>query len=233
LRRQGQPAAARPVAQQALELARASSDLRSEAQARVLLGEAYIQLGDPLAGEEQLREALGQARHLQDGRLTYMALAYMGRAAEAQGAPGRAIELYEEGLSLIEQVGDPTLQTVVLRDIAGAAIDVGQLGYARRRLTESLSLSPNIREVAPALAKAARLAAVEGKAERAVRLAGAAMTLREPIHSRLQRTDEVQLEKRLATAREVLGTEAAAAALANGQAMSLEVALAYVLEDLN
>lgn len=82
------------------------------------------------------------------------------------------------------------------------------------------------------LAKAAGLAAAEGKPRRALRLAGSAVGLRQLVHAQLQHTDETILERQLLAARGAMTGDEAEAALGAGQAMSAEEAVGYALEDL-
>ena len=67
--------------------------------------------------------------------------------------------------------------------------------------------------------------------ERVRRLAGCAVALRQPTGAPRRAEQAAALERCLSTARQGLTPEAAAAAWAAGQAMSLEQAIAYVLEE--
>jgi DNA-binding NarL/FixJ family response regulator len=86
--------------------------------------------------------------------------------------------------------------------------------------------------VGRALAQSAGLAAIEGKSERACRLAGAAIGVLENAGGALHETERAQMDNRLASARHQLGTASAAAALMQGKSMRPEAAVAYALEDL-
>jgi len=75
------------------------------------------------------------------------------------------------------------------------------------------------------------LAAAQGQPERALHLAGAAAALRETIGAPLPPTEQEEFERHLEMARQTLDEEAAAKALANGRAMTLEQAIEYALQE--
>jgi hypothetical protein len=76
----------------------------------------------------------------------------------------------------------------------------------------------------------ASLAAAEGAPRRATRIAGATSALIERTGIHVQRSERGRYERWLATARHELGADLASAAWVEGQAMSLDEALAYALE---
>ena len=75
----------------------------------------------------------------------------------------------------------------------------------------------------------AALAAIEPQPERAMRLAGSAVSLREAIGAPLDPTEQAQFERALASARETLGEIRAAALWIEGEDMTLEQAIEYAL----
>jgi DNA-binding CsgD family transcriptional regulator len=79
------------------------------------------------------------------------------------------------------------------------------------------------------LAEFAALAAAEGLPASAVRLAGATARLTQQTGIPVQHSERVRYERWLATARQELGEELAAEALAEGSQMRLEQAIAYAL----
>ena len=76
----------------------------------------------------------------------------------------------------------------------------------------------------------AALAAAEGQAARAIRLAGAAAGLREAVGARMSMHLEPELVRGLEPARRILGKAVQQAAWAEGLAMTQEQAIAYALE---
>jgi hypothetical protein len=73
------------------------------------------------------------------------------------------------------------------------------------------------------------LAALQGEAERALRLVGAASALRESIGQPLSSVEGAKLERMLEPARQQLGETGQAAAWSAGRAMSLEEAVSSAL----
>jgi DNA-binding CsgD family transcriptional regulator len=104
----------------------------------------------------------------------------------------------------------------------------GELGDARAQLAEALSLSQrmgNRRRTAFTLSAIATLAAVDGEAERAVRLDAAASAAIAAMGAVLPRPMRESYIPHLERARETLGVAAAERASAAGQTMSLAQAV--------
>jgi hypothetical protein len=99
---------------------------------------------------------------------------------------------------------------------------------------ESLTIA-RARGFRPLLARGlesfAGVAAAQGQARRALRLAGAAAALREAMDAPLPPPERAVHEQRLEPTRQALGEPAAAATWAAGQALSLEEAVAEALAD--
>jgi hypothetical protein len=122
----------------------------------------------------------------------------------------------------------------VLYDLGIVALHHGDLGAARERFQESLAMKRDFgdkRGLAYSLEGFAILAAVQGRAERAARLFGAAEVLREAINSPLPPPDRVLYDRYVTPARAGRAQEAFAAAWAQGQTMMLEEAIAFALEE--
>jgi non-specific serine/threonine protein kinase len=75
------------------------------------------------------------------------------------------------------------------------------------------------------------LAVAEARHERALKLTGAAHSLREEIASPLVPSDQERLDQRLSEARHALGSAAAFAAFAEGGRLSFEDAIRFALEE--
>jgi DNA-binding NarL/FixJ family response regulator len=82
---------------------------------------------------------------------------------------------------------------------------------------------------APALGLLAQLALAEGRPSRALRLAGAAIGLREEQQARLAPTEAAELDVVIASARARLSAVAAAQAWAEGRELTAEQAVAYAV----
>ncbi len=109
----------------------------------------------------------------------------------------------------------------------------GDYAAARSLYNESLTISRELGDkpvLVQLLEDIGGLAAQEEQMERALRLVGAAMVLREAIGARLPPAEQERLEGMLESARQPLGEAAAAAAMAEGRAMSLEQAIEYAFQ---
>jgi len=84
--------------------------------------------------------------------------------------------------------------------------------------------------IANALEELAKLAGVKGQRERAVRLLGAAESLREAIGAPMYLPERSDYEQIVTELRSALGDEAFAVAWEEGRTMTLEQAIAYALE---
>ena len=89
------------------------------------------------------------------------------------------------------------------------------------------------RNIAAALIGLARVAEASGRPERSARLLGAAHALLEAIGARLGVVHRTEQERCEAAVRAHLGAAALAAAWAEGQAMTLEQASNFALEEGN
>jgi hypothetical protein len=143
----------------------------------------------------------------------------------------RARALFEESATALRQVGDKLMLARALEEIAVVAQILKEENLVPSALEESLSL---LREAEDTLAFAewleirARIASLQGEAEQAARLHGAAAAQREQIGAP-QAPDEAKLcERDLAAARAQLG-EHWQATWEAGRSMSLEQAVAAAL----
>jgi hypothetical protein len=108
----------------------------------------------------------------------------------------------------------------------------GDYATARSLYQESLAIRRQLgdkRGIALTLEVLVRLVAAQAQWECALRLAGVAAALREAIGAPLSPTEQARLERHLEIARQVLGEEVSARALADGRVMTLEQAIEYSL----
>jgi tetratricopeptide (TPR) repeat protein len=114
--------------------------------------------------------------------------------------------------------------------MAEKRMDAAQ-AYLREALVSGRE-SGDLANLAVIVEAVAGLAAVLGESERAARLGGAAEALRRLIGAPLPGVEQRKTrDRQLAPAREALGEEAFARAWADGQAMTLEQAVEYALQD--
>jgi DNA-binding CsgD family transcriptional regulator len=116
-----------------------------------------------------------------------------------------------------------------LHNLGCLALDQGDYAAARDWLTQGLTSRSEYDSLGfvHALAEFATLAAAQGLPEAALRLAGATAALTQRTGIVVQPNERRRYDRWLATARQALGEEVAAAAWAEGQQMRLGQAVAY------
>jgi predicted ATPase/DNA-binding CsgD family transcriptional regulator len=156
----------------------------------------------------------------------------LGGVARARGDYQAAISHYQGALSLYQEIDARPEIARCLAGIASVALIQGDLGLCRASLTESLALSLATGQrlpVARGLEAFAALEARAGDAERAARLAGAALELRSAAGHPPSAGAGARLEDLLDPARRSLGELRATALLDEGRAMSADEAVAYAM----
>ncbi|HYN88621.1 MAG TPA: tetratricopeptide repeat protein, partial [Ardenticatenaceae bacterium] len=135
---------------------------------------------------------------------------------------------------LMREMGDRQGAARALNNLGRLAHLQGDYAAAQALYEESLALRREMgdkRGVAESLSGLAAVAGVgHGKAELAARLAAAAHSLLELMGSKLDRTEQAVYDQGVAAARRELDEDAFAAAWNEGQAMTLDEAVAYALE---
>ncbi len=235
LMRRGDPGAARPLLEEAVTLARLLDDGSLLMFALNYLGQVHVQEGNLAGARSALEEGLALAE--QGASLPYWprnrALYDFGELAEAHGDWSAALSFYERSLKLAREQGDGW-RSVVLRRLGQVALNRGDVAAAHDALTESLEVASDWGQpgwsIAPTLAHMASLAVAKAEPDRALRLAAAAVALREKYQARLPLRDTARLEAGISYARGVLGEVDAADAWAAGYAMPADQAVAYALE---
>lgn len=158
----GDPAAATPRLEEALELFREQEELRGEAAALSALGTAYRTRGYLQRAVELFDQAAERVRRLERPRIE--ALVQVERAALMLelDRPEEALESYQRALELYRGMGDARSAAVALRGIADAGVRSGDLDLAEAAAREALSV---LGEEGEGRARAAALSAL-GNARR-------------------------------------------------------------------
>ncbi len=242
---------------ESLHLFQAVGDPMGVAMVQMFLGQIALYEGDYerarvafIACLPMIR-ALGWRSSVADG------LVRLANVARAQGDYAEATALYAEALTLYRQVGDhlsPVIASVLSR-LAAIAVEQGEWTVAQTQVAESLVIARDIGQVgtsegtgaleaqaalatgrigtpelAVALDVVAALAAVQGAPGRAVRLAGAAASLRAHSNRPPAASEQATLERILAPGGRPLSADEQATAWVEGQAMTREQAIAYALD---
>jgi non-specific serine/threonine protein kinase len=156
-----------------------------------------------------------------------------GMAALCEGRYELARELAAEALSGVDAHSQPGAYLQVL--LGNADLREGKYESANSRFRLGLEVALDVRDgvlLAHFMEGFSGLASALGEHERAVKLAGAAETVREAAGAPLHPAWRDLAEPWLAISRQALGEEACAAALAAGRRLTLERAVAQI-EQLN
>jgi tetratricopeptide (TPR) repeat protein len=197
-----------------------------------LKGRILYEQGDPAEARLCLQESLALARSLGERHSTAYALELLGEVASMENEV-EARSLLTESLALYRELGD-TLGIVSDEYLLGR-LDLLYQRYAKAsghfqtylRICQDWLVVPRI---AQSLDGLAIVAAGLGRARRALRLAGASAHLRQDVPEQPSPRHLEELKNGLSPARKALGEIAAAAIWAEGQAMTLDEAVAYALQ---
>jgi len=194
---------------------------------------ALTRLGEPAVARAHLEEALSLARSAGERRHVAFALQASGEAAFTEGEYAEAGRLWQESLAHYRDADIGMGLATVENFLGQLAVRQGDLATARAHYEASLGHQQGWRALywAPSsLAGLAAVAAAAGQAGRSLRLAGAATALGEAAALRLPGPEQEVLEGTIEAARAALDERAAPSAWAEGQAMTLEEAVALALE---
>jgi predicted ATPase/class 3 adenylate cyclase len=198
------------------------------------LGSIASSLGDYQRALALQQEALALRRVIGDRWRIAFSLTNLGNALLDQGDHTAAAAHQAEALDLVRQIGDRWMVGNILNNLANALRTAGALTEARSRYQESLTIYREFDDqwaLAYLFEDVGALAALEGRAERALRLVGAGGALRATIGAPLAPAEQERLSTLLTPAREALTPEERESALALGRALELQRAIAYALED--
>ena len=177
-------------------------------------------------------ECISIFRGLGDRTGVAWSLNYQGDVARDQGESAAARTLYEQALAIFRELGDRWGIAGTVADLGSLAREQGDYSQAHSLYRESIKIFQELehkRGIARLLECFACLSAVQHDAVRSLRLAGAAVALRQSIGAPLTPAEQAKLEHILGLAREMLsGAESVAAGLA-GRAMPIEKVIQEVL----
>jgi predicted ATPase len=179
------------------------------------------------------QQSLALRRELGDDWGVAATLMNLGEVTRQQGDPVRASELQTQSLTLYRQLGDLGGVSGALLNLGLLMRDCGDYVQATAMLAESLTLSRELGEqvdIAECLEGFAGLAAAQGQAPRAARLAGAAEAVREAANAPLSPADRLRYQRYLSMAEAQVEPQLFAAAWAEGRSFSLQQAIDYALD---
>jgi predicted ATPase/class 3 adenylate cyclase len=230
LDQRGEPERAAELVEQSLAVFREHGEQESVARALNSLGTIRRGLGDLEAARSLLEESIRVRRELGDEAGTAGALTNLGVVAFEQGDLDGAEARFTETLALDRAHGNEWGAAVALDNLAAVALEREDHDRAGELIRDTLTAAERLADrelIAFGFEKAAVLAAAEGNAARAGRLAGAADGLRESAGFERSRFDREWLERHVSA---VAGEEFEAGRLA-GRALEPEDALHEALHD--
>jgi non-specific serine/threonine protein kinase len=232
--RQGDNERAVVLCEESLALARELGDRTGIVQA--LHGRASVASarGDFDAAMALFGESLEASRELEDKWWIGLMLAQMGAVARHRGAYAKSAALCEESLAIFRTLGAQRWIAYSLR-LTGHAVRLqGDLKRAAGLYRESLALFGETGDkwvATDCVEGLALIAGVQGNAERAARLLGAAEAARERFGITMPRPERGDHERFETGARDGLGDAVFTAAWAEGRVMTLEKAIEYALAE--
>jgi len=203
-------------------VARALSNLASLATIR----------GDRPRARSLYEQSLAIFRELGDEAGVAWSLNHQGQVAREQGDRPAARAFCEQALAIFRALDDRWGIASSLADLGHLTRDEGNRQSAEAWYRESIGIFGELgyrRGIARLLEEFACAAVVDGKQERALRLAGAAAALREALGARLPPDERPKLERLLAQARAAVGPAAAQQVWTEGATMPLQRVIDYGL----
>ncbi|MFL5731821.1 MAG: tetratricopeptide repeat protein [Chloroflexia bacterium] len=232
---QGEHERARALLEESVAEFRRTTDRWGLALSLRNLAEAANATGDDEERRALLEESAAIFRQEGDKWGLALALNNLGEVARSRREYRQAATLYDESISLHRQLdrhGATTLRAPATSSVEREADDYG---HAAQLFHESLALFQELGDrqgVAWCLAELAGVAAAQHKPERAACLFGASQSLLDAVNAQLDAVDRAQYDRTLASTRTLLGDARFQAAWSQGNAMSLDEAIAFASDDL-
>jgi predicted ATPase len=224
---QGDEAAYRQLMSESLAIRRELGDSLAIADSLVFGAEVHLRAGNHAEGRVLLDESIAVNRTLENWEGVATAVSWLGRIALEGGDILAALSYQRERLKLYRQVGDRQGEAWALVELGTTALRQDDIPAASAYLVEGLIVSQELEYkwgMFHALGGLAHVAAAQGQAERAQRLAGAAFALKDAIGASSGYLTEPDLDSRHGSP--PLSEQALAIAWADGQRMTLEQAIA-------
>jgi tetratricopeptide (TPR) repeat protein len=229
----GDNEAARILAEQSLALFEELGDTHGTASILERLGWIADDQGDDARALAFFTQSLALFQELGDKQAISGALMGLGDVAWWQGDYQRASELYRHGLTLRQELGDKRGSAMGFSNQAFALLMQGDYAQAASLYSQSLALNRSIQYMPGifyCILGYAGIAAMQGQSERGAHLIGKADALSREVSLFINLMNQTVRDRWAAAVRAQLSEEAFAAAYAEGQAMSLDQAIAEALD---
>jgi predicted ATPase/class 3 adenylate cyclase len=229
---QGEPDAARRLFEGSLVIWRELGDRDMQARELNSLGIAHHHLGDLEAARPLLEESIAIARDAGNPVRLAAGLTNLGQLESTAGEFDRATEALREALTIDSEQGDLLGIALDQHSLALVSLRAGRPGEARDLLSgtfDYVASSGDISFLAHILELSAAITAALGDPLEAARLAGAAEPIRQQSGMRSTDLEDSMLERFLAPARAAVTSQAWAAELAAGRALTQQEAVTLLL----
>jgi predicted ATPase/serine/threonine protein kinase len=226
-RDRGDIAGAIALFEENLTIWRGLGDNGATARAISNLASTYRVKGDYARAGALYDECMAIFWNLGDQSGVAWSLNSKGDLARAAGDPASARALQEQSLDAFRRLGDRWGIASTLNDLGNLQSDAGEHEQAQRLYAESLKHFRELahqRGVARCLESFARSAAAQGRAEFALKMAGAAAAIRQRMNAPLTPSEQSRLESSLAEARQKVGSDQSSFIWLQGWGMSPEEA---------
>jgi non-specific serine/threonine protein kinase len=230
---EGDFSAARARLQESLAIAREAGNGVVEGSALVHLAQLFHAQRDSAAAKVCAEQSLALGEAMQHPAVICRALYRLGCIAVAEGDYLGAQSHFRRSLTLRHEAGLVVGAGATLRLLGVIATRLGDYAGARSLLAEGLAVARDaghMQGILSALEAWAGLAVAKGQPARAARLLGAAAAGRETMRV-VQAYTGSHLDHDTAASRATLDEDGYAAAWADGQAMTLQHAIAYALRE--
>ncbi len=220
--------------EEGLALCREAGDQVNVARRLMGLATLACRKGDYAAAGLHIQEALSIQRELELRVDLAESLDVFGRVAFRQGDPGLAQASYEESIAMNDDLGRSGENIWPRVDLAYLYLRQGQFAQARRGFVDSLARlhsDENMGGVHYIIEGLASLATAEGQMERAARLFAWADCMRRKKGGHRPANEQADVEQDLAILRAHLDERTMSAAAGTGQAMTLEEAIAFAIQE--
>jgi tetratricopeptide (TPR) repeat protein len=240
--REGDDTLARTSAEEGIAVSREVGDISRIAASLSVLGVVEMRQGHYVTAQASFEESLTLFQQAEDKTGSALLFSFLGVLAYTQGRYEQAKSFFEQSLQLWRESDGKIYVAGILYDLGSVIYQQNNWREAAQFFEEGLTLSLELKEkpdIARCLAGLAIVAEAEEQPERAIHLFGVIEALLEAENMELETIDrfdrvpvpiQADYERHRAAARAALGDEVFEAAYAEGQAMSLEEAVASVLE---
>lgn len=229
----GQLAEMQPHGEEALALGLELGDHWNAGFALLWLGVSASAQGDYSRARSYLEQSLEIWRNLQEKTYTAWTFVFRGEVAMLQGDTSDAQELYLQSVLILRQAQDYPFLAIPLRRLGQLAMFQGDYLEATAFMKESLQHNwavQDYRGTGACLAAFAALSLAQGKAERAIRLLGAADAVLDFIRTPFLAFDQQQFEHNVSRLRDQIDRPAFMKAWTEGHAMTFEQAVEFALK---